>query len=543
MKTGQITPAVIIVGLLAAAVPLSLFATSIFIECFFVYWMVAGVVFHREKSFFRTLLSNTKLVLDGLSRKLGLFIHHPAAVAFSSLYMLFLAGCLWSSNTHYSLQELREKLPLLLLPILFTGISSFNEKEFRKILAAYIIGVFLGTLVGLYILLTKHIDNPRELSPFISHIRFSMNVCLAIFILFHFLVSGPRISKAIRLIFLVLVCWLAIFLFILKSLTGLSLFVAFLFYVIVYFSMKSKERWLRRGAAMALVIIPLLIFSFIFNIYNRHFKIVPPVFASLDTKTAGGNPYTHDTLHFKVENGQYIGLYLCEKELKESWERRSNLNYNGRNLQGDELRYTIIRYLNSKGYRKDAVGLAKLSPFEISSIEKGVANAGLVQPFNLSARIEGIFTDYERYKKTGNANGKSELQRLEYWKAAISIMKQNLFFGVGTGDALDAFTDEYKTSHSTLEIQYWAPSHNQYLYMGVTFGIIGLILFLCWLVFPPLYLGAFKDYYFVALFCIMIISMLTDDTIRTQAGLNFMAFFGCLFLFGRDHSTQGCALG
>src|SRR5674476_1697664 len=140
MKTGQITPAVIIVGLLAAAVPLSLFASSIFIECFFVYWMVAGVVFHREKSVFRTLFSNTKLVLDGLSRKLGLFIHHPAAVAFSSLYMLFLAGCLWSSNTHYSLQELREKLPLLLLPILFTGISSFNEKEFRKILVAYIIG-------------------------------------------------------------------------------------------------------------------------------------------------------------------------------------------------------------------------------------------------------------------------------------------------------------------------------------------------------------------------------------------------------------------
>lgn len=533
MKTGQITPAVIIVGLLAAAVPLSLFATSIFIECFFVYWLIAGVVFHREKSFLRTLLSNTQLVLDGLSKKLGLFIHNPAAVAFSSLYLLFLAGCLWSSNAHYSLQELREKLPILLLPILFTGIGTFNEKEFRNVLIAFISGVFLGTLAGLYILLTKHIDNPRELSPFISHIRFSMNVCLAIFILLHFLIARPRLSKAVRMTFIILVCWLVVFLFILKSLTGLSLFVVFLFIVIVYFALKSNEKWVQRSAKALVVIIPLFILSFIFNIYSRHFNIVPPVFSNLDTKTAAGNLYTHDTLHFKVENGKYIGLYLCEKELKESWEKRSSLNYNGKNLQGDELRYTIIRYLNSRGYRKDAVGLAKLSPFEITSIEKGVANAGLVQPFNLSARIEGIFTDYEKYRLKGNANGKSELQRLEYWKAALTIIKQHLLIGVGTGDALDAFTNEYKTSHSTLEVQYWAPSHNQYLYMAVTFGIIGLILFLCWLVFPPLYLGAFRDYYFVALFCIMIITMLTDDTIRMQAGLNFMAFFGSLFLFGR----------
>ena len=538
MKTGQITPAVIIVGLLAAALPLSLFATSVFLGCFLVYWLIAGVHFHREAGVLKTVHGNGRLIRKGLMAKLGLFIHNPAAVVFSSLYLLFLAGCFWSSDTHYSLQELREKIPVLILPILFTGIKSFDEKEFRKILIAYITGVFIGTLVAIYVLVTRRIEDPRELSPLISYIRFGMHVCLTIFILFHFLASGLRLRKVERLLFIILICWFIIFLFILKSLTGLSLFFIFVFAVFMYYSLKSKKRWMRWGATSLLVVIPLLLLTYIYNIYNLHFHIVPPVLSSLETKTAAGNPYTHDTIHFKVENGQYVGLYLCDKELKENWEKRSSLNYNGRNLQGDELRYTIIRYLNSKGYRKDAAGLAKLNPYEIRSIEKGVANVGLVQPFNLSARIEGIFTDYDQYLKTGNANGKSELQRLEYWKAAISIIKENPFFGVGTGDTPDAFTKEYETSHSTLENQYRAPSHNQYLYMGVTFGIIGLVLFLCWLVFPPLYLGAFKDYYFVILFCMMIISMLTDDTIRMQAGLNFMAFFSCLFLFGRKNPKR-----
>lgn len=534
MKTEQIKPAVIIVSLLAASVPLSLYTTSIFIECLFIYWCIEGVSFHQEKGIFKTISSNGKLVLQSISQKLEVFFKNPAAVAFSSLFLLYLAGCFWSSNFHYSLQELREKLPILLLPILFTGIKPFTEKEFRTILISFISGVLMGTLLGVYVLLTRQIADTRELSPYMSHIRFSMSICLAIFILFRFLVKRPQLRITERTVFIFLICWLVVFLFILKSLTGILLFVAFSFYVLVYFSQQLKKKWLHNSAIAFLVIFPLIIFSFIYSIYNRHFNIVPPNLSMLETKTVAGNSYVHDTINFKVENGQYVGLYLCEQELKQNWEKRSSLNYNGRNLQGEELRYTIIRYLNSKGYRKDANGLSKLTPNEIAHIEKGVANAGLVKPFNLSARIEGLFIDYKQYLKSGNANGKSEIQRLEYWKTASTIIKQNWLTGVGTGDVSDAFTKEYERSHSKLEVRFRGTSHNQYLYMGVAFGIAGLIIFLCWLMFPLLYLRAYRDYYFAALFCIMILSMLTEDSIRHQAGLNFFAFFSTLFLFGRE---------
>jgi uncharacterized membrane protein YjfL (UPF0719 family) len=538
MKKEQIKPAVIIVSLLAASVPISLFATSIFIECLFIYWCLEGVAFHQETGFFKTISSNGKLVLQGIGTKLNLFIKNPAAVAFSSLYLLFLAGCFWSSNYHYSLQELREKLPILLLPILFTGIKPFTESELKKILISFISGVLMGTLLGIYILLTQHIADTRELSPYMSHIRFSMNICLAIFILFRFIVKGSQLSIPERTLYLFLFCWLIVFLFILKSLTGILLFAVFSLYVLVYFSRQLKTRWLRNGVTFLLVLFPIIIFSYLYNIYNRHISVALPNLSLLETNTAAGNPYMHDTINFKVENGRYVGLYICEQELKQSWERRSHLNYNGKNLQGEELRYTIIRYLNSKGYRKDAVGLSKLTPNEITDIEKGVANSGLIQPFNLSARIEGFFIDLKQYRRTGNANGKSELQRLEYWKIALFLIKQHVFAGVGTGDVEDAFTKEYERSHSKLDNRFRGTSHNQYLYMGVAFGIGGILLFLFWLILPPLYLGAFRDYYFAALFCIIILSMLTEDSLLPQAGLNFYAFFGTLFLFGRAKKTK-----
>jgi hypothetical protein len=74
--------------------------------------------------------------------------------------------------------------------------------------------------------------------------------------------------------------------------------------------------------------------------------------------------------------------------------------------------------------------------------------------------------------------------------------------------------------------------------MGVAFGIGGIVFFICWLIIPPLYTRGFRDYYFMAFFCIMIASMLTDDTLRTQAGINFMAFFGALLLFGREKKPE-----
>lgn len=73
-------------------------------------------------------------------------------------------------------------------------------------------------------------------------------------------------------------------------------------------------------------------------------------------------------------------------------------------------------------------------------------------------------------------------------------------------------------------------SHNQYLSIGVAFGIVGLIWFLITLFYPMFLQGKNVDYLYVTFLLIAVISFLTEDTLETQAGVTFYAFFNSFFL-------------
>ena len=86
--------------------------------------------------------------------------------------------------------------------------------------------------------------------------------------------------------------------------------------------------------------------------------------------------------------------------------------------------------------------------------------------------------------------------------------------------------------NSALESQYRYHAHNQYLGICVALGLIGFIIFIVGLIYPAIVLSGFKDYYFGIFFLIMIISMFSDDTLETQAGVTLFAFFYSLLLCG-----------
>jgi uncharacterized membrane protein YiaA len=87
--------------------------------------------------------------------------------------------------------------------------------------------------------------------------------------------------------------------------------------------------------------------------------------------------------------------------------------------------------------------------------------------------------------------------------------------------------------NSALESQYRYHAHNQFLGISVALGLIGFIVFIVGLIYPAVVLSGFKDYYFGIFFLIMIISMFSDDTLETQAGVTLFTFFYSLLLFGR----------
>jgi O-antigen ligase len=125
------------------------------------------------------------------------------------------------------------------------------------------------------------------------------------------------------------------------------------------------------------------------------------------------------------------------------------------------------------------------------------------------------------------------MQRLEFWKASLGIISDNWLTGVGTGDMNIAFTDQYEKMQSKLSPDQRWRSHNQFLSIFIGFGIFGLVWFLVAILYPPIMLRKQDDFFLVVFMIIAFLSMLTEDTIESQTGVTFFAFFYSFFLFAR----------
>jgi hypothetical protein len=239
-----------------------------------------------------------------------------------------------------------------------------------------------------------------------------------------------------------------------------------------------------------------------------------------------------------VENGSYIGLYICEKELREEWAKRSSLDFDGKDAKDQQIKQTLIRYLNSLNLRKDAKGMSKLSLEDIQNIEMGIANVVYTQKFHPNSRYFKILWEYQILKSGHNPGGHSVIQRLEFWRISWEIVKDHPIFGVGTGDIVNAYKNKYEEMNSVLPKEFRHRAHNQYLAIFVTFGVIGLVWFIISLVYPAIKLRKFFDYRYAVFWITIILSMLVEDTLETQMGATLFGFFNAFLLFAGTDKTD-----
>jgi hypothetical protein len=117
------------------------------------------------------------------------------AIVFFSLYVLHLIGLMFTVDFDYALKDLRIKLPLLVLPIIFTVSEPLNWKKFRMLMLFFVAAVVAGTFISTYILITQDVVNLREISIFISHIRFSLLIGISIFTLGYFGITQKDLPR------------------------------------------------------------------------------------------------------------------------------------------------------------------------------------------------------------------------------------------------------------------------------------------------------------------------------------------------------------
>ncbi|MCK4568929.1 MAG: O-antigen ligase family protein [Bacteroidales bacterium] len=477
------------------------------------------------------IIKGLKLIIIRFFRRENL-----PAIVFFSLYILHAIGLLFTVDFDYALKDLRIKLPLLVLPVIFTVSESLDWKKFRKLMLFFVASVLAGTFISTYILITQDVDNLREISIFISHIRFSLLISIAIFTLAYFSTRQAGFKKHMRILCLFLTGWFIIYLVLSASITGLVVLLVAVFVMAVHYTLKKKNIY-SRIATVLILLVPAILLVFLMGIVTDVYKTHKVDFSGLDKQTKQGNYYWHDTTNLQTENGHYIWIYLATDELRDAWNNRSEYDFDSLDSKGQELKSTLIRFMSSKGLRKDAAGVEELSDSDISLVENGEASIHYHERSVFYIRLYKIIWESQQYLHTGDPSGHSAMQRIEYWKTSMLIIKQNPLFGVGTGDMNIAFERQYELMDSPLKLEFRWRSHNQFLSITVGFGIIGILWFLFALFYPPIKLHRLSDYFYLSFFVIMIVSMISEDTIETQAGVTIFAFFTSLFLFGKKDKT------
>ncbi len=453
-----------------------------------------------------------------------------------AIFLIYLISSLITGKNGNGWYDLQKTLFFLVIPLAFIFGKGINEKQKRFVFYIFSFSILVSTIIALF--RWWFIGETENFSVhnigLISHIRFSFQLIL-VFWFFLFLIrknfKSLKLSAIIGLVILIL--YYLSFLLFQQSLTGLIAFGASLVFYLIFlvFQLKTVYRVVFIILAIAFIGIPVL---YITQVVSAFYNIEKVEMNSIEKQTKLGNMYKHDFLSPMVENGNYVNLFVCEQEMRLKWNQISEFKYDSIGINGYPVHSTLTRYLTSKGYRKDSEGVLALNKQDIHNVENGIANVIYQsRKYSLYPRIYQTVWEYYVYSHTGNANYKSFSQRIEFAKAAISIIKENFWFGVGTGNWKEEFRVTFGKNSSNLKEELYASSHNQYLNYLVKFGIVGFLLIMFFIIYPVIKTGSYRDTLFLIFLVFMFFANFADSNFESHMGSSFFLFFYCLFITNR----------
>ena len=443
-------------------------------------------------------------------------------------YLVLVFSLLFTSDTVSGLQALLLKLPLLLLPLAVMLQKPFSPGEYSVIIITFITGVLISTISGTVMLIGSgsSLTDGRQLSPFVSHIRLSVMVVVSLVLLAYLRrqAEGFRLS----LVFCTIsAAWLLTFMLIMQSLTGFFLLGVLAIWLLINVSINQKKFSARATLMIVLAGIPAVLIILLFSEFNR-FRQVDPAPLDFDLLTLSGNSYTHQPGRIDSENGNSVWLYICDEELEKEWKNRSEIDYFGKDLRGHDLRVTLIRFLASKGEKKDSSAISRMSDNEISLVENGYANMIYLDGSRPEIRLYEIFWQLDYYLDGGNPQGHSVTQRLYFMKNGIRVALSYPITGTGIGDVRHEIAEQYDRGGLDLSEKYRLMPHNQFITSALALGFPLALIFWAAIIFPLLVNRKSLEKLLLLSTFLTVLSFLWEDGLETHTGVSLFSFFYAL---------------
>lgn len=457
-----------------------------------------------------------------------------------SIFAVYLLGLFWTSSWEWGIHDVKIQLPLLIFPLVIGTSAELNYTKVKRIIYAFSAAVVVASLCSIWVLLGlsgKQIQDPREMSLFISHIRFALLINISIFALGWYFLNQERKSLLENTLLVATIVWLSIFLIVLRSATGWVVFLAVLL-AVVFRNIFLIKRFTVRLALLIILLSGCVIpVAYTLVVLHQFYSVESIPSGILQERSVKGNLYMHDLSNKEIENGHYTYLYINEDELREAWNRRSRINYDSTTTSGFN-KFVLFRYITSKGLRKDAEGLEKLSADDISNIENGMTNYRFAKSFSFYKRLYQIIWEMDVYQKGGNPSGHSVSQRLEYYKMALKIINEDFWLGKGTGGYYPAYQEKYDQNKFFQGHEYRQRSHNMFLSYLIDFGLIGMCYICFALVAPVWFEHKTRSFLLLTFLLIVFLSFLNEDTLNNHDAITFFSLFYPLYLCSKHEKPQ-----
>lgn len=144
---------------------------------------------------------------------------------------------------------------------------------------------------------------------------------------------------------------------------------------------------------------------------------------------------------------------------------------------------------------------------------------------SFKAKVNYAFYDQQR-RAEGYVKDFSDSERIASLEVGITVAKENLFIGVGTGDVWWKIREEYARNYAW-ETEPKIP-HNEFIMILAGTGLLGFMLFVWAFLYPLWYQSFYKEPIFLAHSICLLLSYLVESTIEVAIGTAMYIFFATL---------------
>jgi len=504
--------------------------TTVIILCLFL------AIFGCEWTKIISLLLFCFWIFQGNYKKtIGSLVHNKIATCFLITFGLLFFRFVVQIPSPNAIQNIMKYLPLLICPFVIGSSCCVDATKKFWIFFSYVTFILINTLFcfGLFISRDSSILNTRAISLFMPFIDYSLYVILAIAVCIHYLLFENRELSIFKKYYLTIsTIWLLFFVIYLKSLTGYITLFTSIFFSTIYFS----KNFIKKTFVTSFILLTTLLLTGLLYSEAKYFLFLDKCnVEELETQTELGNPYTH-TISRDAENGHLVSIYICEKEIEDAWQERTQQSVWSKDRWGNIYYYTLLRYMTSKNLKKDASGFSRLSDDDIKAIQNGFTKYRFTNNKNPFKRIYEAFWELNTYYAKGNPNGHSIIQRFEFYKCAFSVIKKHFWFGCG--DSVNAKLQQVYSEEKILTANRWHLPHNQFILLTCICGCVGLIIYIFSLLGIIYFSKKSIDIIKITWFIIILIANCSKDFLNDISGQLLYGFIGPLIFITFSKSDE-----